>query len=98
MTATSLSTARPSTAAIAWATRDGIYVEIPCAFGPPYIARYRATEEGLRLALNVLLETPERAPRTATSPNHPAIRRPKPVFDDAERGKVRDILKTLKVI
>lgn len=89
--------ARPASAAIAWATRDGLFVEIPCASGPPLICRYRATEEGLRLALNVLLETPERAPRKPTA-EHPMVRRPKPEFDDAERGKVRDILKNLKVI
>lgn len=97
MTASSLTTARPPRAAIAWATRDAIFCEIPCKDGPPLIVRYRLTPEGLQQALNILLETPERAPRVS-APDHPAIRRPKPIFDDGEREQVRNILKKLEIV
>lgn len=97
MNASALTTARPLAAAIAWATRDALFCEIPCREGPPMIVRYRLTIEGLQAALNVLLENPEVAPRTIPA-SHPAIRRPKPTFDENERAKVREVLKELKVI
>jgi len=97
MSATAATTARPLNATIAWATRDGIYCEIPCKGGPPYITRYPLTREGLQSALNALIETPETAPRTV-SPTHPAIKRVKPVFDEVERQGVRDVLKALKIV
>ena len=98
MSAQALLTARPLKAAIAWATKDAIYCEIPCKDGPPYIVRYHKTEAGLAAALNIICETPEVESRTLVQTAHPAIRRPKPVFDEAERQGVRDVLKKLNVI
>lgn len=97
MTASALTTARPPSTAIAWATRDAIFVEIPCKGSAPYICRYPRTSEGLVAALNILIENPEPAPRSIPA-THPAIKRAKPEFNDAEREKVRDILKGMKVI
>lgn len=93
MTATSAPTARPATAAIAWATRDGLFVEIPCKDGPPYIARYHKTVEGLTAALNILLDNPETESRTIQR-DHPKIKHgPKTEFGEAERVSVREIMK-----
>lgn len=92
-------TARPSRAAIAWATRDALFVELPCKDGPPYIARYRLTVEGLTSALNILLEAPD---HTGAKPSaetaHPRVRRPIATFTDDQRAAAREILKNLKVI
>ena len=92
MSAQALSTARPPSTAIAWATRDGLFVEIPCRDGPPYITRYRKTAEGLQAALNVLLEHPEAETRTVAR-SHPKLRRVGPSFSEAERSTVREMLK-----
>lgn len=54
-------TAKPANAAIAWATKDSIFVEIPSKVGPPYIARYKKTVQGLTAALNILIEHPQPA-------------------------------------
>ena len=97
MTDTFATSARPATAAIAWATKDAIFVEIPCQKGPPYIARYHKTAEGLAAALNIICTTPEAAPREVPR-DHPAIKRPKTTFTVAEREGVREVLKNLKVI
>jgi hypothetical protein len=98
MSAQALTTARPPRAAIAWAHGDSIFVEIPCKGAVPYITRYRKTAEGLAAALNIICETPEVESRTLVQVAHPSIRRPKPVFDEAERQGVRDVLKKLNVI
>ena len=91
-------TARPLKAAIAWVNGKDIFVEIPCKNGPPLITRYRKTAEGLAAALNIICETPEVESRTLVQTAHPAIRRPRPVFDETERQGVRDVLKKLNVI
>lgn len=91
-------TARPPKTAIAWATRDSLFCEIPCRDGAPYIVRYKLTVEGLQAALNILLDAPEATARPATVASHTAIRRPKVEFNDAERQGVRDIMKKLGVI
>ena len=49
-------TARPKAAAIAWATKTEIFVEIPCRDGPPYVCRYPKSTTGLASALNILIE------------------------------------------
>ena len=70
--------ARPATAAIAWCTPRELFDEIPSRAGPPYIARYPRTAEGLAQALNVLIdhaEAPSRGRVTQTPAAHPAIRR-----------------------
>lgn len=72
MTATAAKTARPATAAIAWATADGIMIEYPVKNSPHnYIVRYPKTAEGLAQALNLLIENP--APNLTPLPNHPAV-------------------------
>lgn len=97
MTASFAPTARPPRAAIAWATRDGIFVEIPCKDGPPLIVRYHKTVDGLQQALNVIVDNPEPTRREVPR-DHPAIKRPKAQFSDAEREGVREVLKKLGVI
>lgn len=97
MSGSAAPSARPAGAAIAWATKDAIYVEIPCRTGPPYVARYHRTAEGLAAALNIICDKPEAKPRTIVA-DHPAIRRPKPVFDEADREKVREVLRGLKLV
>ena len=87
-------TARPKNAAIAWATRDGLFVEIPCVNGPPYIARYHRTAEGLALALNVLIEHEDRGTRSIAR-DHPKVKYvgvPKPQFTDAQRAAAGEAL------
>jgi hypothetical protein len=97
MSAQACTTARPPRAAIAWVSGNSIFVEIPCKGAVPYITRYRKTAEGLAAALNIICENPEVESRTLVQA-HPSIRRPKPVFDEAERQGVRDVLKKLNVI
>lgn len=89
-------TARPKWAAIAWATKDAIFVEIPCKDGPPFICRYRCTTEGLIAALNILVANPEAAPRTVTA-DHPKIKRPTVAFSESERETVREVLKKIGI-
>ena len=97
MTATLAPTARPPKTAIAWATKDAIFVEIPCAAAgqPPFIARYRKTVDGLTAALNILIEHEEPAARSVPQA-HPAITRPKinrvPWATEDHRAKVRELL------
>lgn len=97
MTASFLPSARPPKVAIAWATRDGLFCEIPCASGPPLIVRYRATPEGLAIALHVLLEAPDHSPAPKPTADHPFVHRPALTFNEGEREQVRGILKNLKI-
>lgn len=96
MNATAATTARPTQAAIAWATRDNLFCEIPCKDGPPLIVRYPLTAEGLRTALNILVASPETTHRTISP--HPATRFSASPASDAEREGVRALLKGLKII
>lgn len=92
-----LTTARPPRTAIAWATKDAIFVEIPCSQPgqPPFIARYRKTVDGLTAALNILIEHEEPTHRSVPAA-HPAIKKPAvnrvPWATDDQRAKVREIL------
>lgn len=95
------STARPLGAAIAWATKDALFVEMPTKSGPPFIVRYRKTVDGLSAALNVLIEHQESAPRSVPR-DHPSISRPPPPSKapwatEDQRAKAREILKRLKI-
>lgn len=74
MTAIAAKTGRPPSAAIAWATKDGIFVEFPTKAGPPYITRLPKTAQGLQTALNILIENPAPAPSRLNAP-HPAVRK-----------------------
>ena len=89
--------ARPTRAAIAWATADSIFVEIPCGDLPPYITRYHKTAAGLQAALNILLENPETETRTIAR-SHPKLRKVGPTFDESERQAARDALKKAGII
>ena len=94
MNATAAITARPPRTAIAWATKDALFVEIPCKDGPPYIARYHRTAEGLALALNVLIASPDTGTRSIAR-DHPKVRYvgvPKPAFTDAQRAAASEAL------
>lgn len=74
MTASFALSARPTGSAVAWCDSESIVVELPCPVGnPPYITRYPKTAEGLRRALNVILENP--APRRLPVVDHPAVKR-----------------------
>jgi hypothetical protein len=99
---TAASSARPPATAIAWATATELFCEIPCAAGPPYIARYPRTAEGLAQALNVLIAKPERPapgkPATSTPRSHPAVRKPGPSFTETEREAARAALKKAGII
>lgn len=96
-------TARPKATAIAWATRDAIFCEIPCADGPPYIARYRKTVEGLTAALNILIEHDEPTPRQVPTAHAKITKVPQGASaratwaTDDQRQKAREILKRLKI-
>ena len=96
MTDTFADTARPANAAIAWATKDAVFVELPSRAGPVYVVRYPRTAEGLANALNVLIDNPERPSngKARTVPaKHPAIRRPAVEFTESEREAARAALK-----
>lgn len=103
MTATTLSTARPPRVAIAWATKDAIFVEIPCRdSGPPFICRYHKTTEGLAKALNILIEHQDYVPTVAADPNanHPAIKKSNPRTawaTEDQRAATRNVLRRLKI-
>lgn len=98
MTATAAPSVRPSVAAIAWATRDAIFVEIPCRDGPPYVARYHRTAEGLASALNILIDNPETETRSIAR-DHPKIKHgTAPKFDGEERARVQEIMKKVGIL
>lgn len=95
--ASALSSARPHSAAIAWATRDAIFVEYPVRDGPPIIVRYHKTTSGLAAALNILIEKAETETRTIAR-SHPSTKfAPKAQFTDEQRAGVRDVLKKLNI-
>lgn len=55
-----LRTARPPTCAIAWATKDAIFCEIPSKQGgAPFVIREKLSLSGLARALNVLTDHAE---------------------------------------
>lgn len=89
-------TTNPTPRAIAYATRDGLFVEIPCKDGPPYTVRYHRTAEGLAAALNILIE--HEAATTTQITDHPAIKRPLAKFTDGNRQAALDVLRRLKII
>lgn len=88
-----LPSARPPSATIAWATRDGLYAEIPCASGPPFIVRYPLTTLGLQQALNALLDKPDHTGAKPGAEPHPKVKRPLVTFTDDQRASVRAVLK-----
>lgn len=98
MSATAASTARPAATAIAWATKDAIFVEIPCRDGPPYITRYRKTLDGLTAALNILIEHEELQPRSVPA-SHPKVNKIDrvPWATQRQREATREILRKLKI-
>lgn len=75
MSETIAKSARPANTAIAWAGRDGIYVEFPTKQGTPYVSRFPKTPSGLIDALNLLIENPMPKEVNLTQHAHPAIRR-----------------------
>jgi hypothetical protein len=90
--------ARPATAAIAWCTKDELFVEIPTLGGPPFICRYKKTTSGLASALNVLIENEDRPKRSLDQSSHPLIRKNDPaIYTEAHRERVRNILKRMKI-
>ena len=101
MNATAASSARPPSAAIAWATKSELFVEIPSRIGPPLIVRYRKTIEGLAEALNILIEHAEAAPRSVprTVPGLTKAPAPSrtPWATEDQRAKARELLKRLKI-
>ena len=103
MSATALTTARPARTAIAWATKDAIFVEIPCKDSAPMIVRYRKTLDGLIAALNILIEHEEPAPRQIPVAHAKVTKVPQGASSRAswateeQRAKARDILKRMKI-
>lgn len=76
-----LRTARPPKCAIAWATPDAIYCEIPSATGDaPFIIREKRSLQGLAKALNILVEHAEAPLLRSEDPNagHEAIKKVEP--------------------
>lgn len=97
MTAQAASTARPPSTAIAWATRDGLFVEYSVKDGPPLIVRFRKTADGLAAALNILLEHPS-AETYNVARTHPKTKfGPKASFTDEQRAGAREVLKKLGI-
>ena len=95
MSASFADSARPPACACAWATKDGLYVELPVKGGPPYVTRYPKTVVGLTQALNVLIDNP--APRQATVVAHPKVSRPGAAYSSTQREAARAVLKRLKI-
>jgi hypothetical protein len=93
MSARYAATARPPGTAIAWAARDGIYVEFPTKEGHPYITRFQKTPDGLQAALNILLEPAPSPPKPEK--NHPAVRKPNKVATPEAREAAADIVRKL---
>lgn len=97
----------PPNAAVAWATKNEILVQVPSKTGPAYICRYRKSTHGLAEALNVLLENeapqysldqpikdrPVRIAQTKQGKIKRQIR-----YSDEMREKARAILKKRGVI
>lgn len=61
-------------AAIAWATADAIYCEIPCKDGPPYIVAYPRNVAGLGQAFNILVKHQAPSYSRGSQAGHPAIK------------------------
>jgi len=103
MSASTLSTARPSRAAIAWVHNGSLYCEIPCKDGAPWVIRERCTTDGLTRALNVLIEhADEPLARPPADPNagHPSITKANPRTawaNDSQRAAARAALKRFGV-
>ncbi|MDE2106691.1 MAG: hypothetical protein KGL39_56270 [Patescibacteria group bacterium] len=104
MTATTLTTARPPRAAIAWVHGEAIYVEIPHKDnGPPFIVRYHKTTTGLADALNILIEhaeAPYSRPTRDINAGHPAIKqvKSKVVASEDQREAARLALRKLGLL
>src|ERR1041385_3603618 len=99
MTDTFATSARPRGCAIAWATKDSLYAEIPCRDnGPPFIIRERKTAEGLARILNVLVEHDDRQPNLTPATHHKVTKVPKGATSraswatDDQREATRNIL------
>ena len=93
------STARPTTAAIAWVQDDRLFVELPTKSGVPYVCSYKRTLEGLTAALNILIENSDAAPpttRPSVAQAHPAVRKAASFSEDQREG-VRTILKKMGI-
>lgn len=92
-------TARPISAAIAWATNTAIFVEIPSKAGPPYVARYKRTVDGLTAALNILIENADVHSANVAQVIPSSLAKPKkgvPLIGTAEtRQAAADIVKKL---
>lgn len=98
MSASAASTARPRHAAIAWATRDAIFCEIPCKDGPPFIIREKLTVPGLSRVLNVLIEHQEAAPPQPQAAHPKITKAPRVAWaTDEQREKAREVLRRLKI-
>ena len=99
---TSAPSAKPQSAAIAWATKDELFVEIPSIDGPPYVCRYKLTPEGLASGLNILIQHPTVHSSTnsfeVNPTTHPKIKRPNVKFTDSHRNAAAEVLRKLKII
>lgn len=101
MSATALKSGRPPWAVTAWVDDVNVYVELPTKEGPPYIASYPQTENGLGKALNVMREMHSAAKSIAGGkggtyvfkPDHPMVKRKGPQVTEAERSAVAALLK-----
>lgn len=101
-----LRTARPPNVAIAWATKDAIFVEVPSANGgAPFIVRERRSLAGLAKALNILVEHAE-APlvrHESLNNGHTEIKKIEPAkakatttwASDQQRERTREILRKM---
>lgn len=96
MTASSAPSGRPPSTAIAWATKDALFVEIPCRDGPPYITRYPRTADGLAKALNVLVKNESKGGTTILR-EHPKIAKNVKAFSEDQRERARAALKKVGI-
>lgn len=93
----------PPNAAIAWATKDNLFVQMATPNGPPVIVRFKKTIDGLAAGLGILIEDSAPAPRrlanaSQISADHPIIKRPKPKYSETEREAAREALKKAGIL
>lgn len=95
---TAAPTARPPSAAIAWASGDSLFVEYQTKSGVPYIVRFRRTAEDLAKALGILIESPAPTGLALVQDSHPTIRRNTSKFTESQRKAANETLKKLGII
>ena len=92
--------ARPPHVAIAWATKDAIFCEIPMTGGgPPYVVKYPKSASGLARAFGVLgMYEAQSTPIEGRDTDHPkVVRKTKHVNGTAPSSTAMELVRQMRV-